>query len=536
MARPAPPVRPSFRTGDGRLFACLAALYWLLLYPILRADRYHDDDLKRSLLGRTGWDSNGRELTTFLMKVLQCYDHALVDISPFTQVAAVAVIAWAGVLIARRFAIRSPAVAALVAFPLGAQPFFLENLSYKFDSLSMALALFLALLPIIGLRTGRRGWWLGVLSLFACLALYQPAINAFLVFMLLEVVLAQAADAPPARLLRGLLARAAQAAVAMGAYQLLLGIHIHGWVEKQGEMIHGLGQLGVVGHNAELFLDYVGGSFNGHWWACFAPLLALLGAVSIATGVRHAVRPRDGRPRWVAAMLVVTSVALPMLMLACVAGPMLLLETPLLMPRVLVGVGPLLSAGLLILREALRAWGRAEAWLLAAAALLAAGMLVVASAYGNAAASQKAYEDRTASVFADTVETLRSAQTVDSFLVDGTIGLSPLATHVATQFPLVGRLLLPYLDGDDDFVTRNFLRLYLPELVRTNRLYGDMDAGKAALARTCFVPPVRAGDRYDIFLVGTTVMLAFHDAHAARCRNIGAGADRIGAAPRKPWP
>src|SRR5262249_46718944 len=153
--------------------------------------RYYNDDLKRALIGRTGWDSNGRPLTTLLMKLLQFYDHALIDISPFTQIGAVAILAWAGVLIARRYAIRSPLVAALVAFPLGAQPFFLENLSYKFDSLSMSLALFLALLPVVALREDRRGWWLGVAALFASLCLYQPAFTAFLIFVLVEVVVAQ---------------------------------------------------------------------------------------------------------------------------------------------------------------------------------------------------------------------------------------------------------------------------------------------------------------------------------------------------------
>ncbi len=38
---------------DGRVFPILLALYVPILYPILRADRYYNDDLKRSLLGLT---------------------------------------------------------------------------------------------------------------------------------------------------------------------------------------------------------------------------------------------------------------------------------------------------------------------------------------------------------------------------------------------------------------------------------------------------------------------------------------------------
>ena len=103
----------------------------------------------------------------------------LVDISPLPQIGAVLVLTWIGVLIARRYVATSPRSAALVAFPLGAHPFFLENLSYKFDALSMSLAILLAVLPIVALDAGRRGWWLGVLAIFASLNFYQPAINVF---------------------------------------------------------------------------------------------------------------------------------------------------------------------------------------------------------------------------------------------------------------------------------------------------------------------------------------------------------------------
>lgn len=144
--------------GESKLFVILLALYFLILYPILRANRYYNDDLKRALIGHTGWDSNGRPLTTLLMRLLQCYDSALVDISPLTQIGAVALLAWVGVLIARRYALRSPWLAALIVFPLGAQPFYLENLSYKFDALSMSVAVWLALLPLLSIGQSRRGW------------------------------------------------------------------------------------------------------------------------------------------------------------------------------------------------------------------------------------------------------------------------------------------------------------------------------------------------------------------------------------------
>lgn len=512
-----PTSAPRLTRGERQEFALLLAMYWVLLYPILRADRYYIDDLKRSLMGRTGWDSNGRWLTTLLMKLLQCYDHALVDISPFPQIAAIGVLACAGVLIKRRYAIRSPLVAALVAFPLGAQPFFLENLSYKFDALSMALALLLAMLPVIGMRTDRRGAWLGTLSLFGSLALYQPAINAFLVFALFEWLDAQSNAVPPGALLRRSGLRVAQFAIATAAYEALIGIHIHGWVAAHSRIPVDVSKEGVLLRNAMRFLDFIVGSFNVHWWLYCAPLLIVLAVAAILPGVRYAAGQWRRGARWSAALFLATAVILPAVAMGCVGGPMLLASDPLLMPRVLVAVGPLLATGLLALRAGLIAGGRPERWTIGAALPCALGMCVVASAYGNAAAGQKDYEDRIAAEFALKVQEHDVVHPVASFLVDGNAGRAPVTGHVVDQLPLVGELVRPYIDGSDNFVTRNFLRFYLPELVRSNTLYPDSPAGAAMLDQTCRRQPAYANDRFDVFFIDTTAALSFNDARMHRC-------------------
>jgi hypothetical protein len=91
---------------------------------------------------------------------------------------------------------------------------------------------------------------------------------------------------------------------------------------------------------------------------------------------------------------------------------------------------------------------------------------------------------------------------------------------VATQFPLVRRLVLPYIDGNDNFLTRNFLRTYAPMLVRSNNVYPDSRIGAVLLDQTCWNEPAYANDQFDMFLVGTTAVLAFRDAHQRRCSEI----------------
>lgn len=506
------------RAGRG-VFTLLLALYVLILYPILRANRYYMDDLKRALIGHTGWDSNGRPLTTLLMKLLQCYDSALVDLSPLIQIGAVVVLAWVGVMIARRHAIRSPWVAALVAFPLGAQPFYLENLSYKFDALSMSMAMLLALLPLIALKDDRRGWWWGVLAIFASLCFYQAAINACLIFVLMDVVLAQLHGVELRRWTRQLLARAAQIGLAMLVYQVLVGIHIHGWVKQKAERIHGLHDLPVVKGNITDFYGFIGGSFNHQWWMYFGPVLVLLALFPVVIGLRYALRVRRAHPAWVGAILFATSAALPLAALLCVAGPMLVLLRPELEPRVLVGAGALLAAALIVMQAALRQWHRSGRWAVAIAGMLALGMCAIASAYGNALGEQKNYEERIAARLADDLAELGAAGPLHAYLLDGTAGYAPLTAHVVEQFPLVGALVPIYLSVNDMFASHNFLRYYIPELTdmryRTDAAATQRVA--ATLAEACAAPVARRTSTYTLRRVGDAVVVTFGSALAQRC-------------------
>jgi hypothetical protein len=499
----------------------LTCLYALILIPILRADRLYNDDLKRALFGRTGWDSNGRPLTTLVMKVLQCYDHTLVDISPFSQLIAGALLVWTGILVARRFCAASPFLTALLVFPLGAQPFFLENLSYKFDALSMALALLTALLPFSLTRSGRRSWWWGVLSLFACLNFYQPALNAFLIFLLLEAALGAAELVPVEAIARTLRFRLTQVLLSGLIYELLIGIHVNGWVKRKGAPIHSVSELPRLGENLRHFLDYIGSSFNHQWWAYFGPLLFVLGAASVWVLARYALRMRDAYPAWLVAALVVSGCFLPFAALVATFGPLLLLADPPIEPRVFIGVGPLLCAALILFHATLRASLISSNWALAAGAMVAVGCSVMASVYGNAAAQQKAFEEDIARTLADDVANVSARQPLQSLLLEGAAGYSRFTAHVVEEFPLIQRLIPTYLDASDQFHPHIFLVAYLGDFedLRLQNTPAVMARNAELLDGICNEEPLAVRAAYRMYSKDHVGVVLFGPAYEKRCPN-----------------
>lgn len=498
------------------VFAILLLGYLLfILYPILRADRYCNDDLIRSLLGNYGWNNNGRHLANLLMRVLQFGSQRAVDISPLPQLIAIAILAWTGVLIARRYALGPPLLAALVTFPLGAQPFYLENLSYKFDAPCMALAMLFALLPFLVLRQGRKAWILSVLALLACLNLYQPAINVFLIFAILEIFLGQVVRVEFKAQTVRLSSRVSQAVIASVTYQLLFGPSLKDWMREHGTLIHSASQLDRVLANAGDFWGYAVGAFDLRWIELFSPLAILAIVVPVFASLALAWSGRTERAGWQTGVLLVGAVLLPCVAVFCVAGPMLLLEQPILMPRVMVGVGALLCAGLIAAHAVVEQKRLSHRPLCVIAGIWALGFAVIAGAYGNAAAAQKGYESRIAANLADDVASMQATRLVRNYLLVGSAGFAPVTEHAAKQFPLFSTLISSYLKADD-FNSRNFLQHYISGLK-------DMSGGigkkheKEILAQACSASPriVRAG--YTLRLVSDTVVVDFLQSPGLAC-------------------
>ena len=497
-------VAPS-ASGESRLFALLFAGYALLvLYPILRADRFWNDDLVRASLGNYGWNHNGRPLANAIMRLLELGSSRAVDISPLPQLLAVAVLAWTGVLLARRYRVTPTAWAVAVALPLGAQPFFLENLAYKFDAVCMALALLLALVPVLGDGRGARPWSLGTLALLGCLTLYQPAFNAFLVFALLEAHLAQARGDGIGPLLRGLARRGAQALLALLVYRATVAPSMQDWVAERSRTLSLRDWQQAVRNLAD---------FGHYMLDAFAPvalailllplLLAAFCVVRAALAQARAQVPRAaaGAHLAVGALLLL---ALPL----AVCGPMLLLAHPVLEARVLPGVGALLAASLIAAAVGLGDSPRARPLAYASGALLALSMAVHAAAFGNACAAQRRFEAHIAATLADDLAQMHADRPLRHYAVAGSAGLAPIARHAASRFPLLTKLIRPYLQ-QDDFHSRNFLRPYLDR--HPDGTLESVPEGQTAalLAQACGQEPLIVRSAYRLQRVADVALVRF---------------------------
>ncbi|HHT3208480.1 TPA: glucosyltransferase domain-containing protein, partial [Enterobacter hormaechei] len=121
--------------------AYIAGLVYIL--PIIIAGRMFNDDIGRATEGYTKWGVNGRPLSDWIMEGLS-FGFPISNLSPFTIIIALLITVLCGALLAEHFGVEDKAKRNILALSFIISPFYLENLSYQFDSLPMALSLLFA--------------------------------------------------------------------------------------------------------------------------------------------------------------------------------------------------------------------------------------------------------------------------------------------------------------------------------------------------------------------------------------------------------
>jgi hypothetical protein len=436
---------PSETRSCRSVFLAALLLYGLVIWPIVHADRFYIDDLGRAYAGYLGWTGDGRPLANVVMELFNL-GTPLTDLSPLPQLAALLLLAMLAVQVARRFGIEGTWRPPLVLAPLVAQPFFLENLSYKFDSLTMSLAVTLAALAVVG--PAARGWRgvLGSVCILASLCLYQPALNVFLIFALAELLYEQARLCAPRSLLALAGVRLLQLLVACGVYRCVLLATVKGHYAIYHQQLPDAAQAWpVILHNLAAFWSYVK-TYTATSWAALQWVYTAAGAMlALGASVRYAVANWPAsRPR-LRLTLVLGPVAVALGAAILPWGPMLVLREPVFAPRVMVGVGALASAAMLAVSCALARWRVAPRWHVALLAAPAYGLLVFAAAYGNALGLQKGYEDRLTADIAQDLSALADGAGVRRYTLRGHAARPPVVQHDIRKYPLLDVLVPVYL-------------------------------------------------------------------------------------------
>ncbi len=175
------------------LYLTICFFSLLYIFPIILADIYYLDDMARAYYGATNWSGDGRPLAERLILLL-CDGYPVTDIAPLTQIMAVFFLSYTLTVYAREnmqpFSGRFMVVVVLLA--IITNPFAMSNLSYRFDSIFMFIALGIPFL-LFSLPKGISKIIFSFISLILCvvaMSMYQPVCGMFIALSVIDVVFA----------------------------------------------------------------------------------------------------------------------------------------------------------------------------------------------------------------------------------------------------------------------------------------------------------------------------------------------------------
>ncbi|WP_110710149.1 glucosyltransferase domain-containing protein [Salinicola sp. CR57] len=430
-------------TTGPRLWLGMMAYLVIFSYPLLQADRLYRDDIWRSFHGEMGWVSNGRPLSSLVVLVLNGGPR-LADLAPLPLWLGLAAVAAAILLWRRRLLGFDSGHAWLAMLILVVQPFFLQNLSYHFDALPMALSLACAIAGIAWALDPRQHhdwqarfrWLAGGGGILASLLFYQPAANVYFVMLAFHVALSVSLRGRPdwPRHLE---------ALAIGVTALVISKAISIWLiagdysVKHSQLVS-LDQL--PGHLVEQtwrFWHYAAMTLGTPTWWLVMTLTVVTVTGLWVTAWRH--RNLAG----LAVMCLVT-ISLPLGGL----GFLSVLADPIWRPRVMMGFGAV-YAGLLFCT--LHWLGRSR-WRLVNDVTIGWPLLVIALgtpltlsyAYGNAQRQQALFADHVSMTLIDDLAVQPSAAPL---VIDGSLPYSRTTRNAIASHPMIGELIQPYLDN-----------------------------------------------------------------------------------------
>ncbi|EIP9504905.1 glucosyltransferase domain-containing protein, partial [Escherichia coli] len=153
----------------------------IVLLPILIANRLYVDDIGRTTHGYLSWDDNGRPLASLIMKLVTT-NSSMIDVSPLPQLLGVILFCAAIHLLSSRIGVDNKFDRVLIVAATVSTPIILENLSYKFDALTMMLsAICFMIAPVLSFKIKPYDFVVKIALVVSGLSMYQVNIAFYVI-------------------------------------------------------------------------------------------------------------------------------------------------------------------------------------------------------------------------------------------------------------------------------------------------------------------------------------------------------------------
>ncbi len=419
-------------------FLVLSIMYIIAESAIIMTDVSYVDDMGRKAWGYSNWDSFSRYVSNFLSRLIHT-DSYLADISPLPQIIAVLLMTVASLIVIATFSNNKKiSFWSLVAvMPLCISPYFLECLSYKYDSPYMAISVLASVIPLLFYKCSPTIYVPVVLlgTLLTCTT-YQAALGIFPTAILILSFLQWKQDVPKDKNIKLIGFSVIGYLAAMLIYKIFIMKPVNTYVSSE---MYALSEMpkGVIS-NIKRYLTYVYSDFEQIWLILLAAILCAFVVLSVL---------RSKKNKFLTAIFAITTI----LFSACLCwGPYIAMKVPSYNCRGMYGFGAFIAIFAVVCTDSRNLFKQQKGMYegtscMAKIACLCLSwcFLVFSFVYANALGEQQRYTDfRTEMVLSALDEFLiPNAETSVNLQIIGSAGVSPVVERMPQYSGVLKRLV-----------------------------------------------------------------------------------------------
>ncbi len=427
----------------------MGILFLTEISAIIRANVLYNDDLGRNLEGYMGNAYDSRYISDWISILVNCNKHVS-DVSPLTQILACLFLALS-VIIVFKILGKSEKIGILpyVCGTIILSPYFLENISYKVDSVFMALSILAVIIPFLWMDSKYKYIAASVIGLLVMCMTYQASSG---VYPMLVILIAFWNWNYGKNTLKESLIFVAKSAI---TYILTLAFFAVFLVKpiEEGYINNGVSFgnniFAAVMHNyINIYMTIIADFMK--WWN----LLAILVAIAFVT-----VSVLSSQVKKIYAFIgaIVTGI----LLLLTAFGVYPLLDSTLIEPRSMYGFSILLF----LISAIVVCYGQGTVGYISKGfvAIMAWCFFTFSFIYGNALSIQMDYVDfRTEEVINDLTDLECYLQDGEKdILIKGSTGFAPSIENLPYDYVLIHKLVPNYLEeGTNEWSSYRFYNYY----------------------------------------------------------------------------
>ena len=178
-----------FNKKNTIVFIVLLSVSFIGFFALLRANVTYVDDIRHNVSTHYEWGNNYGRWGTVLANLVIQMGYTLGDRSPINQIIAIVSLASSAIILStvmanlfrkEKISVLSIFASSIVVF----NPYFLQCLSYKYDSVGMGISVLLAIFPFLALGDRKFFLWLSAISLFFMCIFYQGSSGFYIIMVI----------------------------------------------------------------------------------------------------------------------------------------------------------------------------------------------------------------------------------------------------------------------------------------------------------------------------------------------------------------